>query len=209
MMTSPVARSASCSKARACLTRPAACVNILESRRRNCDGVDNTHKTLRGWCASATGFTSVCHHPCSASLTPRGFQLMRRRWLKGSELLAEPRLAELASHEGRLHPNAPLRILEDEAVATKKGSCEMQRDGVEMQVGYKRRLECAESRHDRLVPRNSVLHLSPVGQESSLRLDTAGRDYCGGCGSLKSSTASPRGSGALSFWKLVPSTFTA
>jgi hypothetical protein len=48
---------------------------------------------------------------------PRGFQLMRGRWLKDSELLAEPRLAELASHEGRLHPNAPLRILEDEAVA--------------------------------------------------------------------------------------------
>jgi hypothetical protein len=33
---------------------PAASVNILELRRRICDGVDRTHKPSSGWCARAT-----------------------------------------------------------------------------------------------------------------------------------------------------------
>jgi hypothetical protein len=37
--------------------------------------------------------------------------------LKGSQLFAEPRLAELASHERSLYPNAALYILEYQAVA--------------------------------------------------------------------------------------------
>ena len=52
--------------------RPAASENILESRRRICDGVDMTHKALSGWRASATGFTSVCLHPRPTSLMPGG-----------------------------------------------------------------------------------------------------------------------------------------
>jgi hypothetical protein len=39
------------------------------------------------------------------------------RWLEGSEAFAEPRLAELAIYERRLHAHALLDVLEDEAVA--------------------------------------------------------------------------------------------
>ena len=56
---------------------PAPSENILELRRRICDGVDSTHKPSSGWCASATGFTSVCLHPCSASLMPGGREAVR------------------------------------------------------------------------------------------------------------------------------------
>ncbi len=46
-----------------------------------------------------------------------GFQLSLRRRLERSKLFAEPRLAELASHERGLHANAAVHILEHEAVA--------------------------------------------------------------------------------------------
>jgi hypothetical protein len=39
--------------------------------------------------------------------------------LEVAELLAEPRLAELASHEGRLDANSSVNILEYEAVAVR------------------------------------------------------------------------------------------
>jgi hypothetical protein len=42
---------------------------------------------------------------------------MRGCRLKGSELFAEPSLAELASHKGRLHSDASLHILEYESIA--------------------------------------------------------------------------------------------
>ena len=51
-------------------TSPAACGNILESRRRICDGVDNTDGFLSGWRAQATGLTSVCFHSYPTSLAP-------------------------------------------------------------------------------------------------------------------------------------------
>jgi len=43
-----------------------------------------------------------------------------------------------------------------EAVPIKKESCEMRGDGVET-------LGCGASRHNKLVPRNSALHMSPMG----------------------------------------------
>ena len=56
------------------LVRPAASVNILESRRCICDGVDNTRKMMSGWRASTTGFTSVRLHSLPMSLTPGGHE---------------------------------------------------------------------------------------------------------------------------------------
>jgi hypothetical protein len=47
----------------------------------------------------------------------RGFQLSLRRRLERSKLSAEPRLAELATDERRLHENTSRHILEYEAVA--------------------------------------------------------------------------------------------
>lgn len=41
---------------------------------------------------------------------------MPGRCLKGSELLAQSSLAELASHERSLHPNAALYVLEDQPI---------------------------------------------------------------------------------------------
>jgi len=45
-----------------------------------------------------------------------GFQMSLRRRLERSEAFAEPSLAELASHERRLHANATVGILKHEAV---------------------------------------------------------------------------------------------
>ena len=51
----------------------AAFRNILESRRRICDGANSTHELSSGWwSARATGLISVCLHSCSASLMPDG-----------------------------------------------------------------------------------------------------------------------------------------
>ena len=47
----------------------------------------------------------------------RGFSLSVRRRLKRSEPFAEPRLAELSSHERSLHPYAALDVLEHQPVA--------------------------------------------------------------------------------------------
>jgi len=47
------------------------------------------------------------------------FQMSLRRRLERSKLFAEPSLAELASHERRLYPNATVGILEHEAVAVR------------------------------------------------------------------------------------------
>jgi hypothetical protein len=46
-----------------------------------------------------------------------GFQVSLRCRLERAKLSAEPSLAELASHERRLHANATVGILEHEAVA--------------------------------------------------------------------------------------------
>jgi len=54
----------------------AASRNILESRRRICDGVDITHKRLSRWWASTTGFTSVCLYPRAASSMPCGCEVV-------------------------------------------------------------------------------------------------------------------------------------
>ena len=49
----------------------AASTDILESRRRICDRMDNTYGLWSGWwSAHATGFISVCRHSCPTSLTP-------------------------------------------------------------------------------------------------------------------------------------------
>ncbi len=51
----------------------AASANILESRRRICDGDNNTHGLLsEWWSAHATGLTSVCLHSCPTGLTAGG-----------------------------------------------------------------------------------------------------------------------------------------
>ena len=55
--------------------RTAASGNILESRRRICDGVDHTPGFLSGWwSAHATGLTSVCLHSCPTGLTAGGLE---------------------------------------------------------------------------------------------------------------------------------------
>jgi hypothetical protein len=48
-----------------------------------------------------------------------GFSLSLRRRLKRSEPFAEPRLAELPSHERSLHPYAALYVLEHQPVAVR------------------------------------------------------------------------------------------
>jgi hypothetical protein len=48
---------------------------------------------------------------------PRIFLLMRGGRPKVTELLAQPRLAELTTHARCLHANAPLGVLKDEPVA--------------------------------------------------------------------------------------------
>jgi hypothetical protein len=51
-------------------TNAAASGNILESRRRICDGVEHAHGLLsEWWSAHATGLTSVCLHSCPTGLT--------------------------------------------------------------------------------------------------------------------------------------------
>ena len=53
----------------------AASGNILESRRRICDGVDNTRGLLsEWWSAHATGLTSVNLHSCPTGLTACGLE---------------------------------------------------------------------------------------------------------------------------------------
>ena len=65
--------SLSCStRARWVGCRAARSGNILESRRRICDGVDNTHGLLSGWCAHATQLKSVCLHSPPTGLTLAG-----------------------------------------------------------------------------------------------------------------------------------------
>jgi hypothetical protein len=48
-----------------------------------------------------------------------GFHVLLRRRLEQSKLFAEPNLAQLASHEGRLYANATVGVLEHEAVAVR------------------------------------------------------------------------------------------
>ena len=53
----------------------AASGNILESRRRICDGVEHAHGLLsEWWSAHATGLTSVCLHSCPTGLTAGGLE---------------------------------------------------------------------------------------------------------------------------------------
>ncbi len=57
--------------------RTAASGNILESRRRFCDGGEHTHGLLsEWWSAHATGLTSVCLHSRLTSLKPGGREVV-------------------------------------------------------------------------------------------------------------------------------------
>jgi hypothetical protein len=59
------------------------------------------------------------HGRIPAMRVPAGFQIMCGRRLEASEPLTEPRLAELPPNGRSLHPNAPLCVLEDQAVAVR------------------------------------------------------------------------------------------